>query len=248
MQKTRPKSTLQSFNDELVALVPYIIANQSRLNASAGNITQIENEVGPPIPARGHDNATPGTWYYLFPRHQDPATKNEPDTRALNALMSLIKTTITGIWDDSPKSARVDGDYTAFKRKKRGGSNTPSPDPAGHAPVISKDENLSVSGLLALRIQNPLTPKSKKKAYPSWKYEVQTATIDTPLPPARQTGTPTARVLPVFTIEGICGKWLHKIILDVTNNAGQTLLIRVRCRNPQGKVSEWSNVLSIIIG
>jgi hypothetical protein len=190
----------------------------------------------------------PGTWNYLYPRHQDAATKNTPDTTSLGALRKTMKTTFTGIWNDIPKSALTPADYSAFKRKIKDTKPTPSPDPSGHPPVINKEEKKSGSGLVVIRILNPETPKSKAKAHSSWEYEVHTAIIDTPVPASRQATPPTpAPAAPVFGIQDITGKSLNKIPMDVDNNAGRTLLIKARCRNPQGKVSEWSNVLSVVI-
>jgi hypothetical protein len=94
----------------LLAVIPYLIDNKTRLQISSGNITKLTGLYGDP--------ATQDTYMYYYTLYADGA-----NTRTRTVLVSLttveknIKKLLSSIYNDIPDSVWTDKDRTTFNRK-----------------------------------------------------------------------------------------------------------------------------------
>jgi hypothetical protein len=110
MSNVFPKKR-ESFNTLLNAVIPYLIANQTRLNITLATIEGLTDIYG--------DTLTPGTYCYLYAKWADKASgRTLAVIINLRNVVSELKKMLTTIYEDIPASVWTNTDRLTLRRKR----------------------------------------------------------------------------------------------------------------------------------
>jgi hypothetical protein len=211
-------STDNDFNNYMIVVVAYLLANKLRLLISAANVTALTNILA--------------NWTTVYGQYINPNLKNTIIIEKKNNLHNDAETLLKAVFDDIPKSVLTVDDRNTFNLHEHSTEHAKMAK-LDQGPVLSVDSSYHL--LITIRIKDPQNPVSR--AMPDGQKVILEQYVgDAGLMPPN---------IP-FASARLVGKCLKEVDF-LEADLGKTVYLRACYVNGSGDPSPWSIVISDVV-